>query len=243
MLDAYIITIPGNPLSESAATKCVKSAGDLGCTEIKFNAFEATTPDTLDQHWEACKYTHGVAWTWPLYPISNCMDNETGLYKSAYTAVDQRKKMACSLSHIRLWEKCKEENKPILILEHDALFTREFSYDMVRKYQWGALGINDPRGATRKSKDFYQCVVRNEVAGVYDVPKVNSIFDAPYPQGLAGNSAYLLRPVAADSLLQLVKKHGIWPNDAIMCQELCPWLRVTYPFYTTVQRTVSTTVN
>ena len=46
---------------------------------------------------------------------------------------------------------------------------------------------------------------------------------------------------AAKELLETVAKLGIWPNDAIMCTQLFPWLRISYPYYTELQGVVSTT--
>ena len=42
-------------------------------------------------------------------------------------------------------------------------------------------------------------------------------------------------------MLNLVKEHGLWPNDALMCRQLVPKLSVTKKFYTQIQGTRSTT--
>ena len=65
--------------------------------------------------------------------------------------------------------------------------------------------------------------------------------DRKIPQGLAGNSAYMIKPAGARKLLQLVKEYGAWPNDAIMCRQLLPNIGVTRKFYTKVQGLRSTT--
>jgi hypothetical protein len=61
------------------------------------------------------------------------------------------------------------------------------------------------------------------------------------PQGLAGNSAYIIKPAGAKQMLDLVNEFGLWPNDAIMCRQLVPKLGVTRKFYTTRQNIKSTT--
>ena len=61
------------------------------------------------------------------------------------------------------------------------------------------------------------------------------------PQGLAGNSAYIVKPRGARNLLNAVHKYGLWPNDALMCKQIIPNIGVTTSFYTTLQGTPSTT--
>jgi len=71
-------------------------------------------------------------------------------------------------------------------------------------------------------------------------PKTH-IFPDDIPDGLAGNSAYLLRPATAIDLMNLYALHGVWPNDATMCRQLVPNLEECYPFVTCVRSTQSTT--
>jgi len=60
--------------------------------------------------------------------------------------------------------------------------------------------------------------------------------------GLAGNSAYAIRPSLAARLLKEIESTGMWPNDAIMCRQLFPnTLKVVYPYYTNVEQGISTT--
>ena len=98
-------------------------------------------------------------------------------------------------------------------------------------------GINNPIGATRKAREFKELVSKSNKEVTY-VPWID---DMSVPQGLAGNSAYIITPEGAKKMLQLVDEFGLWPNDAIMCRQLVPQLGVTTKFYTTVQGTPSTT--
>ena len=61
------------------------------------------------------------------------------------------------------------------------------------------------------------------------------------PQGLAGNSAYIIKPSGAKNLIEATKQYGAWPNDALMCYQIIPKLGVTRRFYTKVQGLPSTT--
>jgi hypothetical protein len=99
------------------------------------------------------------------------------------------------------------------------------------------VGINDPRGATRKSREFYNNVVHGKDS-IVSIPKVDAW---NVPQGLAGNSAYIIKPSGAEKMIELVFKYGLWPNDALMCKQLVDNLGVSKTFYTQVQGLTSTT--
>jgi hypothetical protein len=122
-----------------------------------------------------------------------------------------------------------------MILEHDAMFTRKFDPDF--EWEGGVLGLNDPRGATFNSAQ-YHVLVASKGEGVHDAPYVA---DASRPQGLAGNSAYIIKPFAAIELLEKLKETGGWPNDALMCNQHFDWIKVLYPYATGLQNVRSTT--
>ena len=203
-------------------------------------AFEASQPKDIPEHTREVFDYAPVVWSWPKTPAEDGPHFATGLYKRYYQAVDQNRVIAAALSHYRLWKQCVEFDEPIMVLEHDALFTRRFDGADFLNEKWGAVGLNDPRGATRKGTLFHQ-MVQSKGNGIQEVPKIDGAEELPLPMGLAGNSAYLLRPYAAKELLDTVRTIGMWPNDAVMCRQLFRWLRVVNPYYTTIQRGVSTT--
>ena len=66
--------------------------------------------------------------------------------------------------------------------------------------------------------------------------------DENVPDGLAGNSAYIITPSAAKKATELQKSIGIWPNDALLCKQLFPrQLKSYYPYITKVVQKKSTT--
>lgn len=219
-INAFIITLIDNPESVAAANKCIDSAHQLG-ENLTIEPFPAVTPATMYE----CK------WTWPLRKKHICPI--TGLLLSAYKNADINKRIACAQSHYMLWKKCIELNEPILILEHDALFVKEFSYN---DFDGGAMSINSPIDATFNSKEYDAALID----GINEVPYVA---DMSTPQGLPGHSAYIIKPWAAQEVIDKQDQIGWWPNDAIMCRQLFPWLRVCKPYYTVVQNTKSSTVN
>ena len=125
-----------------------------------------------------------------------------------------------------------------MIMEHDCEWIRPFDVDLVVKSKYNIVGLNDPIGATRKALVFNDVIQKRKNESIIDVPIVD---DIKVPQGLAGNSAYMIKPKGAEQMLTLVQNYGLWPNDAIMCRQLVKGLGVSKKFYTTVQRLQSTT--
>ena len=220
-MKAYVIGDVNNETSFWAMTACVRTA------TIPVERFQQVSAADVTEK-ELKQYS---------YPIGEsvlCKKSNLVLHGRGYGS-NIKAKVACALSHKRLWERCVELNETIMILEHDTIFTRFFEpFD----FEGDILGLNDPRGATRKSNVFHDKVSAKE--GVSDCPMVDY---QNVPQGLAGNSAYIIKPSGAKHLLNLIDEYGFWPNDAIMCNQLCPnMLKVVYPYYTKVQGMKSTTV-
>jgi GR25 family glycosyltransferase involved in LPS biosynthesis len=218
MLSAFVIAIPNHAVSQAAADICIESIHNTGSLLIP-EKWPAVTPDTL----ESCD------WRWPANKTITCA--HTGLKLTAYKNRDVRHRIACAQSHYQLWQKCVAINQPICILEHDAVFTHKFD---LGDFEGGALALNDPQGATFRAREYDQALT----SGVNPVPWVA---DQNIPQGLPGNSAYVIKPWAAQHLITAQNRIGWWPNDAIMCRQLFDWLRIIKPYYTRVQGTPSTT--
>jgi GR25 family glycosyltransferase involved in LPS biosynthesis len=159
--------------------------------------------------------------------------------KVAYPTRAPSKRIACALSHYTLWEQCAAGQENFLILEHDSYFLHSINHveEQINNLSALIVGINNPIGATRRAVDFYEQVM----ACKYTYMHTPWIDDQKIPQGIAGNSAYIIKPTGAQALLDLVKEFGLWPNDAIMCRQLIPELWVSTTFYTRVQGTPSTT--
>jgi len=119
----------------------------------------------------------------------------------------------------------------------------------IGEWSGGICGINNPMGATRKAGTYNHKILSNigktefdkTNIGLVNVPYVDDPGDIPLPSGLAGNSAYIIKPWAAKKLLEKTSEIGIWPNDALMCKQFFPWLQQYFPYITKVQGSVSTT--
>lgn len=248
-LPALIIADLNDHTSTVAARNVISS---IKQTKSKLTplVIQATTPETLDEDLAKFSLSRND-WTYPKEPGQKKIDLKTGLHVSGYNAKDINKVISCTVSHMRCWYSAVVSNTSVCVLEHDAFFTKMFeaqtdSNGIFDVKQLGIVGLNDPRGATRKSNVYLDKVMHSERIDSYSYTL--SYVDAPWvdddqyaPQGLAGNSAYIISPFAAKALLNKVDEIGLWPNDALMCKQLFPYLKQAYPFYTKLQGVKSTT--
>jgi len=232
MNDAYVITLQGNDLSESCAEKLIESSRAVN-NEFEPIKFYGIIPERVI----SLMQLHNLKWNYPL--TEPVLDMQTGLWKHPYVTAVSEKRIACFLSHYLLWKMCAKNEEGMFIFEHDAEFIERVDVTMLNESSFDIIALNDPRGATRKSSEYYQAVKLRLPEKVVPVPKIDQ---DQIPQGLPGNSAYFIKPEGARKLLKLVSEYGAWPNDAIMCRQLMPKkLGIVTMFNTKVQGVESTT--
>lgn len=229
-MKSYAIVIDGNEVSEQGYSALVKSSWDVE-NEFTLERFNAIIPRNVEELMDSMN----IRWNYPWE--GKITDFQSGLTKTAYTTKDRRKRMACSMSHFCLWKRSQETGEDVLVLEHDAKFIRKLDLD-ISNTSYGVIGINSPIGATRRS-GVYHDMISNNVNPIQPVPYVDE--DIKIPQGLAGNSAYMITPWAAKELIDKVYEYGLWPNDALMCRQIFSFLGVTKKYYTEIQGLPSTT--
>lgn len=235
-MKAFVIAIPNNKVSQDAADSCIKSSKNFENT-FEVEKFDAITPDEVNR----LLTTYKIKWNYPWEGVVN--DFQSGLKKSAYPTVHREARIACALSHYTLWRRCAsgcDFPEPYLILEHDAIFTSRLDNNKIEKSPKLIISINNPIRATRKSREYKDKIesANADIGGVVPVPWID---DKTIPQGLPGNSAYIIKPNAAKKLINLVNEYGLWPNDAIMCKQLIFEMGCTQKHHTQVQGTRSTT--
>jgi GR25 family glycosyltransferase involved in LPS biosynthesis len=228
-IEARVIRIKDNEISEKGAEICIHSSKTLE-NDIRIDKFDAVTPDEVG----VGLIDYMIEWNYPWQ--GEVFDIATGLKKTAYRTSNPAARIACALSHYKLWRQCAGSVKPFLILEHDAVFINKLD-DNILWSNHQIIGINNPLYATRKAKEFMEIASKGKDT-IVPVPTVDSV---NVPQGLAGNSAYIIKPDGAKQMLKLVKQYGLWPNDALMCKQLVKGMGVTRKFYTRVQGLPSTT--
>lgn len=221
-LTAYCIVLDGHPYSENVGERCIRTAAEIGGLNVE--RFRAVTAGEADE----VMREHSLRWTWG---EGRC--RVTGLNMHRYGGGKAR--VGCAMSHYLLWLRCMDLGEPVLILEHDAVFLRTWP-----KFQWsGICMVNDPAGATRRGA-WWSAQMKRRGPGVWPKTWVTDPADK-IPDGLAGNSAYVIHPHAARELVALYRAVGVWPNDATMCEQLVPGLQELYPWVTRVEQLQSTT--
>lgn len=228
---AKVITLSADKESFAGADRLIDSSNHYK-NNFVIDKYKASVPESIIDEFQEMRIKWNYPWT------QEVLDMQSGLMKRPYETRDPLRRMACFMSHYRLWTHCHEEQEDYLIFEHDAIFQRHFDYEEVRKSRFNIVSINDPRGATRMSR------VYHESLQVLTVP----VGPAPYvdmnmqtPQGLPGNSAYWIDPVGAKKMLDLVNEYGAWPNDALMCNQLMPQMLGCVKNYATHLQPMSST--
>ena len=232
-MKSYIITLLDHEESQKASDICIRSSEDVG-NDFELIKFDAITPDLVDK----MLISEKIKWNYPWE--GQVTDFSTGLIKSSYPTKNKKSRIACSLSHYHLWKCCAYDNVPYLILEHDSFFIRQLDYNIINRSHKSIISINNPRFATRRAVDYLNKIKSSapDMGGVVLAPTIAS---ASVPQGLPGNSAYIIKTDGAKKMLKLVNDYGLWPNDALMCKQLIPNIGCTQKFYTRVQGVRSTT--
>lgn len=238
-IKACAIRVRDNIISETQSENLIRSSEDIE-NPFTINVIDAATPEDINQ----LMLRHGVRWNYPW--INEEYDDEIKVFKRPYKTKKQEAKIACALSHYLLWKQCTIEKIPFLILEHDSVFLRQLSSDalkMINASNKMFIGINDPRRATRRAPDFHKAVQKTSNENiVVECPWVEKDFSVI--QGLAGGSAYIIKPKGASALIDAVNRFGLWHNDAFICHQMFPqMLGVTKTYFTKIQdRAISTTV-
>lgn len=240
-MKAFIISLTNHHASTLQTRMLI---GSIKKTKSNLEALviDATTPATFTEDLAKIDYIDAtnLTWSYPVDPTQDRLDMKTGLYLKHYQTDNILAVASCMVSHMRCWQMCIDLYEPVVVLESDAIFTRKFDmHDLTKDFNGGIIGLNDPRGATRKARVFHEKVSKTE--GLQKCPTVDEINEDPLPSGIAGNSAYVITPRAAKRLLEKTKELGLWPNDAVMCKQFFPWLQVVYPYYTGLQGGKSTT--
>ncbi len=231
-MKAYVITLDDNVLSQDGANNLITSSKKVK-NDFNIEIFDAVTSKMAN----IILMGNGLKWKYPWEGQET--DLKTGLIKTAYPTQVKEKRIACAMSHWLLWKKCESLNEPILILEHDAIFIEKLDYKSILKSNFNIIGINSPAAATRKAHQFHD-IVQSKPAWIQPVPDIDEF---NIPQGLAGNSAYIIKPEGAKLIIAASHEHGVWPNDALMCKQIIPNLGVTKKYFTRIQGLPSTTVN
>lgn len=182
---AYIIRIKGHELSERKAKECLESCQAVGMAAEYWDAYDGTGSKIIPP--ESLK-THSTM----------SMIKVTDHYLV-------RAEIACALSHISLWAKCVEQDKPIVVLEHDAIMLAPYKVHQVFN-----------------SIAYLGCIEQYQRGwGVSPTPVHGS--DGPNFHFMLRAHAYAIDPAVAKNMLAYVLQNGICGQlDRLLRADLFP---------------------
>lgn len=219
MISAHVIRLPNSPASVLGAEHCRATSIAVG-NKFPIAFHDATTAEEAD----ATMRDLGLRWIWPWEHEGAREHEASGLMMHPYKTRVPAARIACFLSHFVLWNAAATSRCATLILEDDCEWIAPLPDPAalcILLQQFGAIGINDPRGATRRA-EFYHQRTQAQASPERAVVPAPWVDDVRIPQGLAGASAYLLAPWMAQKLCDWVEVFGCGPNDAILCKQLFP---------------------
>jgi hypothetical protein len=184
--DIYMISISDNPVSQMYKERVMGSWIKNG---YHVNHFEAVTPKDLPNQSGINFSGHKV-------------------YNSGRTRVMTPTEMACFYSHYNLWKKVAQEDRPLIIIEHDSLLTRFLPSDIIESRY---LSFVDNQRPTRK-------------------PTENDPGDGE-GRFLAPGSGYAMFPDTAKELVKYCNIHSIGSNSDGILRTAIDWRKYPNYFY------------
>lgn len=169
---AYIITLKGNSVSERLSKRCVESCKSVDMPYKIWEAFNGTGDEILV----------------PEHLMYNSFIKMIKLNSHYCTKTE----IAVILSHVSLWQHCVEIDKPIVILEHDAIMVKKYTHhDSINTIMY--LGAKEWLDKT--------------IPMVPNIPIVGS--DGPNHKFLCRCHAYAIDPFIAKQMCSNILKSGI----------------------------------
>lgn len=183
--NAYIITVNGNTNSERYSKRCQQSCADVDMPYKIWDAYNGTNKDNKI-----------------VTPDHLKTDSVMNMLKITDHYMT-RGEVACALSHISLWVHCAVIDKPIVILEHDAIMYKRF--EVVENYNTIVyLGGNEWKNLGWK---------------IFPIPPHAS--EGPNYLFICRAHAYAIDPAMAKNLVSYVIKNGIIaPLDIMLRADL-----------------------
>lgn len=129
--------------------------------------------------------------------------------------------LGCFLSHYFLWKKSVKENRPIGILEYDAIFIKKLPNNILELFD-NYLNLDFTRhthlGLSTNGKEYIaQIELESENKIEVNTLKSKRTRDHKFKyinnNHIKGAFGYIIKPTGAKKLIQATKDHGILPAD------------------------------
>ena len=200
---AYIISLKDNEVSQKFTQRCVQSCENVQQPYKIFYGFDASQSKVKLQDYQLGQPVGELG----EIKVPDMLKGQAFINFLRLQRADLLyTQIACFLSHYSLWCLCLDIDKPIAILEHDAI--------MMKPY---------------RTHKFYNNIVylgsrEQQLQGreVYTIPPHGSDFKGLY-RFICRAHAYAIDPAVAKNLVSYVIQHGIANSlDAIMRSDIFP---------------------
>ena len=200
---AYIISLKDNELSQKFTQRCVQSCEEVQQPYKIFYGFDASQSKVKLQDYQLGQPVGELG----EIKVPDMLQGQAFINFLRLQRADLLyTQIACFLSHYALWCLCLDIDRPIVILEHDAI--------MVRKYTLHKFYNNIVYLGSREQQ--------LQGREVYTIPPHGSDFKGLY-RFICRAHAYAIDPTIAKNLVSYVIQQGIANSlDAIMRSDIFP---------------------
>jgi hypothetical protein len=200
---AYIISLQNNKLSQQFTQRCVQSCEKVGQPYKIFYGFDASQSKVKTQTYELGQPVGEFG----DIQVPGTLKDQSFINFLRLTRSDlMLTQIACFLSHYALWCLCLDIDRPIVILEHDAIMLKP--YRVHRHYN--NIVYLGSREQQQQGKE------------VYSIPPHGSDYNGLY-RFICRAHAYAIDPAVAKNLVSYVIQQGISNSlDAIMRADIFP---------------------
>lgn len=196
-IPSYIITMQGNTVSEALAKDCMDSAKKFGLSPEIFPAVHGNQVDSAwrEHNLKEFKFNHRVK-------------------------ILSKGTIGCLISHLILWKKSIEINKPILIFEHDAVVIRPIPSTITAKFT--EICHLDRLSRITTNYDEEVQVDRGEDVTIFlgKRPPASGL-ELYNKTSIKGSHGYIIKPQGAQRLLDWVWASGALSPDVVINSISC----------------------
>jgi hypothetical protein len=200
---AYIISLQNNELSQQFTQRCVQSCEKVGQPYKIFYGFDASQSKVKTQTYKLGQPVGELG----DIQVPDMLKGQAFInFLRVHRSDLMLTQIACFLSHYALWCLCLDIDRPIVILEHDAIMLKPYH---VHKYYNNIVYLGS-REQQQQGKE------------VYSIPPHGSDHDGLY-RFICRAHAYAIDPAVAKNLISYVIQQGISTSlDAIMRADIFP---------------------
>ena len=216
----YIISLQGNEVSQKLTQQCLESCEKVGQPNVNlFPAFDATdSPVKIQDHDLGKPIGELGTIKVPEFLQGQAFINFLRLRRSDLLMTQ----IACFLSHYSLWCMCLDKDRPIVILEHDAIMTKQYLrhnylnnivYLGGREQIEGTLRCNDtipPHASDHKGLDRFICRAH---AYAIDPPMAKNLVAYSIHHGIITTADAIMRcdmfGIVQDGVYAYENSHGL----------------------------------